>query len=86
MSKVSRRATRANREKVHYDRQFLGKVKDFESEAERAQEQAHLKAYIKGRPSYKWGTITTHDHMGRKEVKPRFLEVKQKITQTIKTK
>lgn len=86
MSKISKRPTRANRERKHYDRQFLGKVKDFESYAEEAQEKAHLKAYIKGKKAYKWGTITTHDHMGRKEVKPRFLEVQQKITETIKTK
>jgi hypothetical protein len=80
MSKISRRPTRANRTLYKYDRQFLGKVTDFIDEFDKKEQEAHLKAYIKGKRAYKWGTITEMDHMGRKTEKPRFIEVKQKIT------
>lgn len=40
-----------------YKRVFLGKTESFESREERAREKAHLKAYLKGKKWFRYGSI-----------------------------
>lgn len=56
MSKISRRPGRQNRKKVKGpDREFHGKLKDFDSKLESVFEKAHLKAYKRGQTSFRFG-------------------------------
>jgi hypothetical protein len=53
-------------------RKFLGKTEDFNDKAERAHEQRHLKAYLKGKSEFTHGRIRT-----KQGVVPKSFKVKQ---------
>ena len=75
MSKLSRREHPIVRERPKWDRQFLGKVKDFDSKEEQKFENKHLKAYLKGHEQFAFGT----EIINNREV-PKFYEVKSTLT------
>lgn len=78
--KISLRPTRAIRQKIQWDRKFLGKLSNFENEEEAKMEAKHLKAYLRGYPSFKWGTREiTNPLTGLIETVPNLIPVKQEL-------
>jgi hypothetical protein len=63
-------------------RKFLGGVVGFESPLQRNFQKAHLKAYLLGRTSFKWGWITDEEtgvttrgyHLVQQDVNPVTME------------
>lgn len=80
MSKTSKRPTRANRERVRWERKFEGKLSGFDSKEEEIMEKKHLKAYIKGHSHFKNGKITVTNLYGVSSEEDNWEKVKQSIT------
>jgi hypothetical protein len=59
-----------------FDRQFLGKLKDFEDKDEQRKENKHLKAYLKGLEKFTYGFETITDEYGRVSHRPKVYNVK----------
>ena len=68
------------KQKVLWDRKFLGKLKDFDSEEERKFEQKHLRAYLKGKQYFKYGKMSQPvPGTGLWQDVDAYYEVKQKV-------
>lgn len=65
---------------TQWDRKFLGKMKEFESEEEKKFEKKHLKAYLKGFEKFTYGYIQQRNPItGLMETVPAWHEVQQEL-------
>ena len=79
MSKQSKRLTRRNRTKQKWDREFLGKIIDFENKDEQKLNQKMLKAYKKGYEFFRFGFKEVKDKKGKSIRVPNILEVRYNL-------
>lgn len=63
--------------KPKWNREFLGKIKDFDSLEEAKFEKKHLKAYLRGLDEFKYGYEMKLDRYGNEYSAPIVHKVKQ---------
>lgn len=64
-----------------YDRQFLGKIKDFIDKDEQKFENAHLRAYLKGYEKFTYGFEQVPNPItGLMETRPKWHDVQQSLS------
>lgn len=65
---------------TQWDRKFLGKMKEFESDEEKKFEKKHLKAYLKGFEKFTYGYVHQRNPItGLMETVPAWHEVQQEL-------